>query len=72
MNYEQLWETTMDPRTRALVQVTAEDAEQANRIIEILMGQDPSIRREWIEDNVEFSMEDDFAHIEVKKEEVIE
>ncbi len=67
MNYEQLWETTMDPKTRALVQVTAEDAEQANRIIEILMGQDPSIRREWIEDNVEFSLEDDY--VEVKKQE---
>ncbi len=67
MNYEQLWETTMDPRTRALVQVTAEDAEQANRIIEILMGQDPSIRREWIEDNVEFSLEDDYTD-EVKSD----
>ncbi len=62
MNFEQLWDTTMNPATRALVQVTAEDAEQANRIIEILMGQDPSVRREWIEDNVEFSLEDDFEH----------
>lgn len=61
MNYEQLWDTTMDPKTRTLVQVTAEDAEQANRIIEILMGQDPSIRREWIEENVEFSLEDKFV-----------
>ncbi len=61
MNFEQLWDTTMDPKTRTLVQVTAEDAEQANRIIEILMGQDPSIRREWIEENVEFSLEDKFV-----------
>ncbi len=61
MNYEQLWETTMNPITRSLVQVTAEDAEEANKIIEILMGQDPSIRREWIEKNVEFSLEDSYA-----------
>ncbi len=61
MNFEQLWETTMDPATRALVQVTAEDTEMANKIIETLMGQDPAIRREWIEENVEFSLEDDYA-----------
>ncbi len=61
MNYEQLWETTMDPETRTLVKVDAEDAEMANRVIETLMGSDPAIRREWIEENVEFSMEDDFV-----------
>ncbi len=62
MNYEQLWETTMDPKTRTLVKVNSEDAEQANRIIETLMGQDPAIRREWIEENVEFSNEDNFLN----------
>ncbi|BDU67593.1 MAG: DNA topoisomerase 4 subunit B [Candidatus Tyloplasma litorale] len=61
MNYEQLWETTMNPNTRTLIQVTAEEAEAANRIIETLMGQDPTIRREWIEKHVEFSLEDDYA-----------
>ncbi len=60
MNYEQLWETTMDPKTRTLIKVDSRDAEQANKIIETLMGQDPSIRREWIEENVEFSNEDNF------------
>ena len=60
MNYEQLWETTMDPQTRTLIQVNSSDDESSNRIIEILMGQDPSIRREWIEENVEFSLEDKY------------
>ena len=60
MNFEQLWETTMDPSTRTLVKVNSSDFENSNRIIEILMGQDPSIRREWIEENVEFSLEDEF------------
>ncbi len=69
MNFEQLWDTTMDPKTRSLVQVTAEDAEQANKIIEILMGQDPAIRREWIEDNVEFSLEDNYAEQAINEEE---
>ncbi len=67
MNFEQLWETTMDPKGRTLVQVKVEDAEKANKIIETLMGQDASVRREWIEENVEFSLEDDFKI----KEEVI-
>ncbi len=74
MNYEQLWDTTMDPKNRSLVKVTAEDAEQANKIIEILMGQDPAIRREWIEEHVEFSLEDDYteAHTVDNEEEVDE
>lgn len=62
MNFEQLWETTMNPKTRTLVKVTVDDAEKSNRIIEILMGQDPAIRRQWIEDNVIFSMEDDYKN----------
>lgn len=60
MNYGQLWDTTMNPLTRSLVKVTAMDAEKSNKIIEILMGQDPSVRRQWIENNVEFSLEDEY------------
>ncbi|BDV03684.1 MAG: DNA topoisomerase 4 subunit B [Candidatus Hepatoplasma scabrum] len=56
MNYEQLWETTMNPKTRTLIQV--KNTETAQKIIEILMGQDVDIRRRWIEDNVEFGLED--------------
>ena len=40
MNFEQLWETTMNPKTRSLIQVTSENAKNANNIIQILMGQD--------------------------------
>ncbi len=60
MNYDQLWETTMDPTKRTLVKVDSSDEENSNKIIEILMGQDPSIRRGWIEENVEFSLEDKY------------
>ena len=60
MNYEQLWETTMDPETRKLVKVSLEDLEMTNKIIETLMGQDSSIRKNWINENIEFSDEDDF------------
>jgi len=60
MNPSQLWETTMDPKTRSLVQVTIEDLAMAERNMTILMGKDSKIRREWIEDNVAFTLEDDF------------
>jgi len=48
MNPEQLWETTMDPATRTLIQVQMEDAESARREFERLMGVDPRRRREFI------------------------
>ncbi|MCD6449660.1 MAG: DNA topoisomerase (ATP-hydrolyzing) subunit B [Thermotogaceae bacterium] len=51
MNPEQLWETTMNPQTRKLVKVEIEDAEEADRLFEILMGSDPSSRRKFIENN---------------------
>ncbi len=60
MNYDQLWETTMNPKTRTLIKVDESDASEASKIIETLMGQDVSVRRKWIEENVEFSLEDDY------------
>jgi DNA gyrase subunit B len=48
MNPEQLWETTMNPKTRRLMQVTIEDAAQADEIFSILMGENVQPRKEFI------------------------
>ena len=60
MNGEQLWETTMDPRTRTLLKVKIEDLYESERRIQVLMGSEVEPRREWIENNVSFTLEDDF------------
>ena len=59
MNADQLWETTMNPDTRTLIQVRIEDAELAERRVTTLMGNKVEPRREWIEENVQFTLADD-------------
>ncbi len=59
MNASQLWETTMDPKTRALIQVQVDDFYIADRRVSTLMGDKVDIRREWIEQNVAFTLEED-------------
>ncbi len=51
MNAEQLWDTTMDPQTRTLLQVTIEDAIDANEVFSMLMSEDVAPRREFIQKN---------------------
>ena len=60
MNSEQLWETTMDPETRTLIKVTLDDVAIIERRVSILMGDNVEPRKEWINKNVKFTMEDDF------------
>ncbi len=59
MNAEQLWDTTMNPETRNLIQVKLEDALEAEQQIETLMGGDASRRRDWLETHVSFTLEEE-------------
>ena len=60
MNPEQLWETTMNPATRTLIRVNINDAALAQKRVEVLMGDKVEPRKEWIDENVEFTLEDDY------------
>ena len=59
MNAEQLWETTMNPETRTLIQVRVEDLDEAESEVNLLMGDDAARRRTWLENHVAFTLEDE-------------
>ena len=61
MNATQLWDTTMNPATRTLVCVTIENARMAEKRVSELMGDRPELRRSWIEENVVFTLEDEYG-----------
>ena len=61
MNANQLWETTMNPQTRTLIQVTIDNARTAEKRVSELMGDRADLRRTWIEENVTFTLEDDYS-----------
>ena len=60
MDAIQLKETTMDPKTRLLIQVDIEDPILVEKRVNILMGRDTSVRRAWVEENVDFNKVDTF------------
>ncbi|MDD2648573.1 MAG: DNA topoisomerase subunit B [Eubacteriales bacterium] len=66
MNPEQLWETTMNPENRKLMQVTCEDAAQAEKMITVLMGDKVDPRRDYIAAHADFNRKDDFEQHAVK------
>ncbi len=59
MNADQLWDTTMDPKTRNLLVVTIDDAFIANKKVSLLMGDKAHLRREWINDHVSFTLSEE-------------
>ena len=69
MNPEQLWATTMDPSCRKMVQVTIEDAAEAEHRVTVLMGDKVEPRREYIYEYADFNREDRFEQFDRKQKE---
>ena len=66
MTADQIWETTWDPSTRTLIRVKIEDAALAERRVTTLMGDKVEARRNWIEKNVKFTLEEDSSILDTK------
>ena len=60
MDASQLWETTMDPDKRSMIRVNIIDGALAEKRVSVLMGDKVEPRKEWIEENVEFTLADNF------------
>ena len=60
MDANQLWDTTMDPQKRTLIKVSIEDAAICERKISVLMGNKPELRRKWIDENINFTLEESY------------
>ena len=63
MDKDQLWETTMNPKTRFLIKVTIEDAVEADRMVTTLMGDNVEARKQYIQTNANFNREDKYANV---------
>ncbi|KAA9301895.1 MULTISPECIES: DNA topoisomerase IV subunit B [Aerococcus] len=69
MNADQLWETTMNPESRTLIRVTLDDQSLAEKRVSVLMGNKVAPRREWIEGNVSFTMDEEDKLLEAASQE---
>ncbi len=69
MDADQLWRTTMDPKTRKLIRVSIPDFESARSKVNLFMGKDAAPRSRWINENVDFSNKDDNFKLEVNIDE---
>lgn len=72
MNADQLWDTTMNPETRTLIQVKIDDELRSEKRVSILMGDKVEPRREWIERHVSFGMHEDVSILENEDLEVLD
>lgn len=66
MNADQLWETTMDPKSRSLLLISIEDAYVANKKVSLLMGDKAHLRREWINDHVSFTLSEEEVWVKLR------
>ncbi|WP_371440527.1 DNA topoisomerase IV subunit B [Nosocomiicoccus sp. HMSC09A07] len=72
MMADQLWETTMDPENRTLIQVLIDDEALSLKRVSTLMGDNVEIRRDWIEENVSFTLEDDASILDSDRIDILE
>lgn len=72
MNAEQLWETTMNPESRLLIRVTIEDMAMSERRLTTLMGAKVDPRRQWIEEHVKFTLDEEDTLLNAKSQDATE